>query len=82
LIGDPQWWMTSGLRIWETIVQKLGCKTKTILLEIEREIKSEFVRFFKIRFGKSVKIKTEYKLWFLGRSVFLENTFLKISDNK
>jgi hypothetical protein len=59
------------------------------LLKTKREIKSdifvtpftEFVRFFKILFGKSIKIRTEYKLWFLGRSILLETTFLNISDD-
>jgi hypothetical protein len=39
LIGDPHWWLTNGLQIWETIVQKLGCITKIISFEMEREIK-------------------------------------------
>jgi hypothetical protein len=41
------------------IIQKLGCKTKIILFEMEREIKSdtfvipftELVRFFEFYFG-------------------------------
>jgi hypothetical protein len=58
--------MTNGLQIWEAIVEKLGCKIKTILFEMEREIKSdifvtpftEFIRIFKILFSKSIKIRT------------------------
>jgi hypothetical protein len=41
---------------------------------------TEFVRFFKIRFGKLIKIRIEYKLWFLSRIVPLQDTFLNIPD--
>jgi hypothetical protein len=84
LIEDLNWWLTNGLQIWETIIQK----TKTVFFEIEREIKSdifvtpftEFVRFFKIHFAKSITIRTEYKLWFLSKLVPLQDTFLNIPD--
>jgi hypothetical protein len=36
------------------------------------------VRFFKILFSDSIKITTEYKLRFMGRTVPLETTFLSI----
>jgi hypothetical protein len=69
LIGDPHWWLINGLQNWETLVQKLGCKIKTVFFEIEKKIKSdtfvtpftEFVRFFKFHFAKSITIRTEYK---------------------
>jgi hypothetical protein len=45
-----------GLGIWESIIQKVGCKVREVLFETRREIKidifvsqfTEFVRFFNI----------------------------------
>jgi hypothetical protein len=59
--------------IWEYIIQKVGGKVREIFFETRREIKidilvshfTELVRFFKIEIGESIKIKTEYKLWFM-----------------
>jgi hypothetical protein len=42
---------------------------------------TKFVRFFNITIGESIQIRTEYKLWFMGKSVELEDTFLNISDD-
>jgi hypothetical protein len=33
-----KWWINNGIRVWESIVQRLGCKTKTIDLETDGEI--------------------------------------------
>jgi hypothetical protein len=74
-IGDLNWWLSNGLRIWESIIQKVGSKVREMLFETRREIKidifisqfTEFVRLFNIEIGESIKIRTEYKLWFLGK---------------
>jgi hypothetical protein len=87
-IGDLNWWLSNGLRMWESIIQKVGGKVREVLFEIRREIKidifvsqfTEFVRFFNITIGESIQIRTEYKLWFMGKSVDLQDTFLNISD--
>jgi hypothetical protein len=55
-IGDLNWWLSNGLRIWESIVQKIGGKVREVLFETKREIKidifvsqfTEFIRFFTI----------------------------------
>jgi hypothetical protein len=88
-IGDLNWWLSNGLRIWESIVQKIGGKVREVLFETRREIKidifvsqfTQFVRFFSITIGESIQIRTEYKLWFMGEPVDLEDTFLNISDD-
>jgi hypothetical protein len=87
-IGDLNWWFSNGLRIWESIIQKVNNKIREILFKTRREIKidifisqfTEFVRFFNIEIGESIKIRTEYKLWFLGKSINLQDTFLDIPD--
>jgi hypothetical protein len=69
--------LIGGFQIWELIVQKVGGKVKEVLFETRREIKIdifvsqfiEFVRFFNITIGESICIRTEYKLWFMGKSV-------------
>jgi hypothetical protein len=74
-IGDLNWWLSNGLRIWESIIQKIGGKVREVLFEIRREIKidifvsqfTEFVRFFNI-------------VRFMGKSVDFQDTFLNISD--
>jgi hypothetical protein len=53
-IGDFNWWLSNGLRIWESIIQKIGGKVREVLFETKREIKvdifvsefTEFVRYF------------------------------------
>jgi hypothetical protein len=58
------------------------------LFETRREIKidifvslfTEFVRFFNIVIGESIQIRIEYKLWFMGKSVDLQDTFLDVPD--
>jgi hypothetical protein len=80
-IGDFNWWLSNGLRIWESIIQKIGGKVREVLFETRREIKidifvsqfTEFVRFFNITIGES-------RLWFMGKSVDLQDTFLNIWD--
>jgi hypothetical protein len=87
-IGDLSWWLSNGLRVWESIIQKVGSKTREMLFETRREIKmdifvsqfTKFVRFFNIEIGESIKIRTEYKLWFLGGTVDLQDTFLDIPE--
>jgi hypothetical protein len=87
-IGDLNWWLSNGLRIWESIIQKVGGKVREILFETRREIKidifvsqfTEFVRFFNITIGESIQIRTEYKFLFIGISVDLQDTFLDIPD--
>jgi hypothetical protein len=87
-VGDLNWWLSNGLRIWESIIQKIGGKVRETLFETRRELKidifvsqfTEFVRFFNIVIGESIQIRTEYKLWFMGKSVDLQDTFLNISD--
>jgi hypothetical protein len=73
-IGDLNWWLSNGLRILESIIQKVGGKVREVLFETRREIKidifvsqfTKFVKFFNITIGKSIQIRTEYKLWFMG----------------
>jgi hypothetical protein len=72
-IGDLNWWLSNGLRIWESIIQKVGGKVKKVLFETRREIKidiflsqfTKFVRFFNIVIGESIQIRIEYNygLW-------------------
>jgi hypothetical protein len=58
------------------------------LFETKREIEidifvsqfTEFVRFFNITIGESIQIRTEYKLWFMGKSVDFQDTFPNISN--
>jgi hypothetical protein len=58
------------------------------LFETRREIKidifisqfTEFVRFFNITIGESIQIRTEYRLWFIGKSIDLQDIFLDIPD--
>jgi hypothetical protein len=88
-IGDLNWWLSNGLRISESIVQKVGGKVREGLFETRKEIKvdifvsqfTELVRYFKITIGESIQIRTEYRLWFTGELVDLEDTFLNISDD-
>jgi hypothetical protein len=88
-IGDMNWWLANGLSIWETLVRKIGGKVREGLLETRKEIKvdifvsqfTELVRYFDIIIGESIQIKTDYKLWFMGKIVNLEDTFLNISDD-
>jgi hypothetical protein len=69
-IEDLNWWLSNGLRIWESISQKIGGKVREVLFETRREIKidifvsqfTEFVRFFNITICESICIRTEYKL--------------------
>jgi hypothetical protein len=64
-ISDLNWWLLNGLRIWESIVQKVGGKVREVLFETKKEIKidifvlqfTEFVRFFNITIGESICIK-------------------------
>jgi hypothetical protein len=87
-IGDFNWWFFDGLKIWEFMIQKVGGKVREVLFEIRREIKidifisqfTEFVRFFNIAIGESIQIRTKYRLWFMGKSVDLQDTFLDIPD--
>jgi hypothetical protein len=88
-IGDLNWWLSNGLRIWESIVQKVGGKVREVLFETRRKIKidifvskfTEFARLFNITIRESICIRTEYKLWFMGEPVDLQDTFLNISDD-
>jgi hypothetical protein len=88
-IGDLNWWLSNGLRIWESIVQKIGGKVREGLFETRKEIKvdifisqfTELVRYFNIVIGESIQIRTDYKLWLMGELVNLEDTFLNISDD-
>jgi predicted DNA-binding protein (UPF0278 family) len=38
-IGDFNLWLSNGLRIWESIIQKIGGKVKEVLFETRRENK-------------------------------------------
>jgi hypothetical protein len=38
-IEDLNWWISNNLRIWESIIQKIGGKVREVLLEARREIK-------------------------------------------
>jgi hypothetical protein len=88
-IGDLNRWLSNGLRIWEWIVQKIGGKVIEGLFETKKEIKvdifvfqfTELVRYFNIIIGESIQIRTDYKLWFMGKLVDLEDTFLNIADD-
>jgi hypothetical protein len=42
---------------------------------------TELVRYFNITIGESFQIRTDYKLWFMRKSVDLEDTFLNIADD-
>jgi hypothetical protein len=42
---------------------------------------TELVRYFNITIGELIQIRTDYKLWFMGKLVDLEDTFLNISDD-
>jgi hypothetical protein len=87
-IGDLNWWLSNGLTIWETIIQKIGGKVREGLFETRKEIEvdifvsqfTELVRYFCIVIGELIQIRTEYKLWFMGKSVNLQDTFLNIPD--
>jgi hypothetical protein len=78
-IGDLNWWLSNGLRIWESIIQKNGGKVREALFETRREIKidifvsqfTKFVRFFNITIGESIQIRTEYRLLFMRKSIDL-----------
>jgi hypothetical protein len=82
-IGDLNWWLSNGLRIWESIVQKIGGKVREGLFEMRKEKKvdifvsqfTELVRYFNIVIGESIQIRTDYKLWFMGELVNLEDSF-------
>jgi hypothetical protein len=41
LIGSKEWWINNGVRVWESILQKLKYKIRTIDLETNGEIKSD-----------------------------------------
>jgi hypothetical protein len=67
----------------------LGSTSTKNLFETRKEIKvdifvsqfTELVRYFDIIIGESIQIKADYKLWFMGKEVNLEDTFLNISDD-
>jgi hypothetical protein len=81
-IGELNWWLFNGLMIWELIIQKIGGKVREVLFETRREIKidifvsqfTKFVRFFNITIGELIQIRTEYKLWSMGKSDDIEFT--------
>jgi hypothetical protein len=59
------------------------------IFETRKEIKidifvfqfTEFVRFFDIKIGESIRITTQYKLWFMSEPIDLQDTFLNVSDD-
>jgi hypothetical protein len=61
-IRDLNLWLSNGLRIWESIVQKIGGTVREVLFETRRKIKvdifesqfTEFVRYFNITIGESI----------------------------
>jgi hypothetical protein len=57
-IGDLNWWLSNGLGIWESIIQKVGGKIK---IDIFVSQFTELVRFFNIAIGKSIQIRTEWE---------------------